>query len=156
MRSIIILLIATTCLLQAKITRAPYLQLATDNAIHIVWRTDTPISPQIKFGQKVDQLDLTSSSDHIITRQTATDGAELKSAPLHSAPKGTYQFKAKLTGLKTDTLYHYAVYDGDNRLTADDGTYTFRTHPIPGTQRDLYFWAVGDSGTGSIYQKKVF
>ena len=156
MRSIIILLAATTCLLQAKITRAPYLQLASDNAIHIVWRTDTPITPQVKFGQKKNQLNLTSSSDNIITRQTAKDGKDLKTAPLHSAPKGTYQFESKLTKLKPDTLYHYAVYDGDTRLTADDGTYTFRTHPIPGTQRDLYFWAVGDSGTGSIYQKKVF
>lgn len=46
MRSIIILLIATTCLLQAKITRAPYLQLASNNAIHIVWRTDTPTTAE--------------------------------------------------------------------------------------------------------------
>lgn len=140
----------------AEITRTPYLQLASDQIIHIVWRTDSSISPNIKFGEDKEQLSLVSKISNVITRQTAADAKGLKSAPLHSAPKGTYQYEAKLTDLKPDTLYHYAVYDGNKRLTANDGTYSFRTHPVPGTNRDLYFWAVGDSGTGSIYQKKVF
>lgn len=159
MRSIIILLAATaslTCLAQAKISRAPYLQLASDSAIHIVWRTDSAITPSVKFGLQKDQLTLSSSSENIIIRKTGKEGKDLKTTPLHSAPDGTFQFETKLTNLKPDTLYHYAVYDGDNRLTADDGTYTFRTHPVPGTQRDLYFWAVGDSGTGKTDQQKVF
>lgn len=158
MRSFITLL-AATCLsgiLQAEITRAPYLQLANENSIHIVWRTDTTITPSVRYGLAADKLDQRSDSDQLLIRQTQKDGKDLKTTPLFDAPEGTYQFETKLTGLKTDTLYHYAIYDGDKRLTPNDGSYTFRTHPAPGSKRDLYFWVVGDSGTGSIYQKKVF
>ncbi|NWK55944.1 metallophosphoesterase family protein [Verrucomicrobiaceae bacterium N1E253] len=154
MRSIIILLAATATLVQAKITRTPYLQLANDSSIHIVWRTDNAIQPSIRYGLSAEQLG--ESSDTVLTRQTKKDNKDASTPPLFDAPKGTFQYEAKVSGLKADTLYHYAVFDGQKRLTPNDGTYTFRTHPKPGSPRDLYFWAVGDSGTGSIYQKKVF
>lgn len=152
------LLCATTTIgpLSAKITRAPYLQLATDVSIHIVWRTDSANTPHVKFGLKKDQLNHTSNSEDLIIRRTAADDPNVKTAPLHSAPEGTYQLEAKLTGLTPDTIYHYAVFDGEERLSPDDGTCTFRTHPVPGTERDLYFWAVGDSGTGGAHQKAVY
>lgn len=161
MRSIIILLAATaslTCLtnsLQAKVTRAPYLQLANDSSIHIVWRTDKEIKPSIRYGISANSLNQSTESANILVRQTKKDGKNLKTAKLFAAPKDTFQFEAKLTGLKPDTLYHYAVYDGDKRLTPKDGLSTFRTHPTPGTNRDLYFWAVGDSGRGNQMQKDV-
>ena len=101
--------------LSAEITRAPYLQLASDDSIHIVWRTDNSIAPSVKFGLKKGRLDLTTSSEDLIVRLTAADAQGLKTPPLHSAPKGTLQFEAKLTGLRPDTLYHYAVYDGSKR-----------------------------------------
>lgn len=145
--------------LHAEISRAPYLQLATENSIHIAWRTTHKNTPTIRYGTSNDQLDLRSSNKNTIVRRTAADGkdeAGLSPALLHTAPKGTYQFEVKLTDLKPDTRYHYALYEGDKRITPNDGTYTFRTHPTPGTNRDLYFWAVGDSGTGGVHQKKVY
>lgn len=159
MRSIL-LLIATasglSSLCQAAITRAPYLQLATDQSIQIVWRSDSANQPTIRYGSSAQQLKQSTQASQILTRRTRKEAKNLKTTPLFDAPKGTYQFEAQIKGLKSDTLYHYAIYDGNKRLTPADGSYTFRTHPKPGTRRDLYFWAVGDSGTGSIYQKKVY
>ncbi len=159
--SLLLLALTTsfTGLLQAELSRAPYLQLATDDAIHIAWRTTHHSSPTIRYGTSQDQLSLKSLSKNIIVRRTAKEGkgeVGLSPSPLHTAPIGTYQFEAKLTGLKPDTLYHYALYEGDKRVTPNDGGYSFRTHPAPGTKRDLYFWAAGDSGTGGVHQKKVY
>ena len=140
---------------QADITRAPYLQLATENSIHIVWRTELAIEPTIRFGTSRNQLDQTCPADQIIVRRTQKDQGKLTTPPLHSAPDNTYQFEAKLTGLSADTAYFYAIYNGTTRLTPDDGSYLFRTHPVHGSQRDLYFWAVGDSGRGNQMQKDV-
>ncbi|MGI9241012.1 MAG: metallophosphoesterase, partial [Verrucomicrobiales bacterium] len=51
--------------------------------------------------------------------------------------------------------YFYAIYDGETRLTPADGSYHLQTHPEIGSDRDVYFWAVGDSGTGGKAQANV-
>lgn len=136
-------------------SRAPYLQLATENSIHIVWRTRKNITPSVRFGTSRDNLNLTSTIDNIHIRRTKQDGNIPGHQPLFNAPKNTFQFEAKLTSLQPDTLYYYAIYDGDKRLHPINETYTFRTHPLPGTKRDIYFWVVGDSGRGNQMQKDV-
>ncbi len=47
MKGLAILLLAclTPTMAQAEFTRAPYVQLATENSIHIVWRTQMPVEP---------------------------------------------------------------------------------------------------------------
>ena len=149
-------------LLKAELSRAPYVQLATDHSICIVWRTvedGQAKAPVVRYGTSKDALKWSSKPENIQVRRTKKDGegeSGLTPPFLHSAPKGTYQFEATLTGLKPDTLYYYAVFDGEKRLTSDDETWHFRTHPKPGTQKDLYFWVVGDSGTGGSAQKQVY
>jgi len=148
--------------LQAELSRAPYVQLATDHSIQIVWRTTNTSqkgTPVIRYGLTQKSLTQSVESANILVKRTAEDGKNeigLTQPFLHTAPKGTYQFEAKLTGLKPDTLYYYAVFDGEKRLTQNDGTWHFRTHPKPGTQKDLYFWVVGDGGTGGTAQKQVY
>ena len=44
---------------------------------------------------------------------------------------------------------------GKKRLTPKDSSYHFKTHPKLGTKSPLYFWVVGDSGTGGENQAKV-
>ena len=41
----------------------------------------------------------------------------LKLRKLHSAPIGTFQYEARLTGLAPATHYYYAVFDGERRLS---------------------------------------
>ena len=133
-------------------TRAPYLQLSTPDSIFVVWRTSQEIDAVIKFGTDLDHLGLDPHG--IEARQTIQDkpgGAP----PLHSAPRGTFQYEAKLTGLEPDTQYYYAIYDGNQRLTPADESYHLQTHPVAGSDRDIYFWAVGDSGTGGRAQADV-
>ncbi len=142
--------------------REPYLQAATDRSIHILWRTNSGISPVVKFGKSPEALDQTVPSKQITLRQLERDAlvdtppvGVNAGAPLHSAPKNTAQYEVLIDGLDPDTLYYYAVFDGTERLTAEGEDFRFRTHPKPGTERGAYFWIVGDSGTGGRQQINV-
>jgi acid phosphatase type 7 len=147
--------------------RAPYLQFATTNSIYVVWRTEGPILPVVRFGEKPDALN--EKATEVVTR--ASLGAEGKTIPakreplrtkenlklpkLHSAAVGTFQYEAKLTGLKPSTRYYYAVLDGEQPLTPRDAGYSFVTPPPVGTAKRVRFWAFGDSGTGRQEQVNV-
>ena len=145
------------------LSRTPYLQLPTHDSIRIVWRTSKPITPVLRYGSPAGTLDHKVSSKLIITRRPLRfqftgplpEGAEVPSPPLHSAPDDTWQFEATINGLRPDTSYAYAVYDGEDRLTKNDGTYVFKTHPVIGTAAPARFWVVGDSGTGEKRPKEV-
>ena len=138
-------------------SRSPYLQLATDSSIHIVWRTKVKINPIIRYGKDVDDLNEKIGSEFILERRTAdeSDGSINDALSLFDAPKGTRQFEAKISNLNSNSTYYYSVFDGEKRLTPKDSSYHFKTHPKPGTKSPLYFWVVGDSGTGGENQAKV-
>jgi acid phosphatase type 7 len=154
---------------QYRFARAPYLQFATTNSIHVVWRTQGPIVPVVRFGEKLDSLEQAVPPAQIVVRaalgnETQTVPARweglrteqnLKLPPLHSAPVGTFQYEAKLTGLHPSTRYYYSVMDGDHPLTPKDETYSFVTPPPVGTIKPVRFWALGDSGTGRRQQADV-
>ncbi len=149
--------------------RAPYLQFASPKLIHVVWRTDGPIQPSVHFGEDPMRLaGRTHPEDIVIRASLGTNGAVLPpnlaalrtkarlSLPkLHSAPVGTFQYEARLTDLKPETTYYYAVYDGDRRLTPEDPSYQFTTHPPEGSIRPVRFWVLGDGGTGREPQSAV-
>jgi len=154
---------------RAPFARMPYLQFATPNAIHVVWRTEGPIQPVVRWGLSAEALDSSSSAAGIVTR--ASLGAEdqagksawaslrtpenLRLPKLHSAPLGTFQYEVKLTGLRSATRYYYAVYDGNRRLTPAGEPYAFVTPPEPGARLPTRFWVLGDSGTGREPQTAV-
>ncbi len=147
-------------------TRAPYLQFATTNSIHVVWRTAGPIRPVVRFGERLTRLN--GESDEIKVRASlGTNGQSLKWSDLrteenlqlpklHSAPIGTFQYEARLTGLRTSARYYYAVFDGDRRLTPAEESYSFVTPPPVGTAQRIRFWAIGDGGTGRQPQADVY
>ena len=141
---------------EAEVSRAPYLQLATQDSIHIVWRTDGPIYPVVRWGATPDALCHQLMGEEILTRTPGERNAD-NPQPLHSAPEGTRQFEAVLSGLDPDTLYFYAIFDSTRPLTEseDAATYFFRTLPVPGQPHPLRFWVVGDSGTGGEPPAKV-
>ena len=137
--------------------------------MHVVWRTEGPIDPVVRYGREVGNLTGQVRGEGIITRAAlGTNGqtilprwqalrtpANLALPKLHSAPVGTFQYEARISGLQTDTTYYYAVYDGDKRLTPEDASYRFTTHPEPGPARPVRFWVLGDGGTGREPQKAV-
>src|SRR5262245_5669575 len=50
------------------IARAPYVQLATHQSIVVVWRTDGPIQPVVRFGRNPTSLDMEAAASGIVTR----------------------------------------------------------------------------------------
>jgi len=141
-----------------EIIRAPYVQLATPESIYVVWRTDGDITPVVRYGKTPDRPDQKVSGKAILTRIAPDKGAAAarkKIARLHSAPAGTSQYEAHLTGLKPDTRYDYAVYDGEKRLAGGDESYHFTTPPAQGADKPMRFWVVGDSGNGGQIQAAV-
>jgi len=151
----ILFLLLTSLLLSADpipaFSRQPYLQLATHQSINIVWRTQNDIQPRLVYGTTQDELSL--NAQQIITR---THPSLKKENPLFKdAPVQTQQFEATLTQLQPATKYYYAIYDDQTRLTPADESYHFKTNPLPGSEVPVYFWIVGDSGTGSKAQAQV-
>jgi hypothetical protein len=161
---------------RSRFARAPYLQFATTNSIYVVWRTEGSITPVVRFGRKIDQLtsevavanDL-AGSDIVVRASLGTNGQassakwerlrtpeNLKLHKLHSAPIGTFQYEARLTGLVPSMRYYYAVFDGERRLSPPDESYSFVTPPPIGTRQPIRFWTLGDGGTGRREQAEVF
>jgi len=137
----------------AEVTRGPYLQLAGPDRITIVWRTDGPLKdPAVRYlPEKADGASLVFSGG---SRRVRTPKSP--SSPLEDAPKNASQYEVTLSGLAPDTLYRYAIHDGDNALAVpEDLTLTFRTAPLPGTEKATRIWVVGDSGTGGTHQALV-
>ena len=143
---------------QAPFSRRPYLQLATQDSIHIAWRLRNEATPIVRWGTSLKSLssEVTSANGAIVKRQLKTEGESSPGTkPLHSAPARTRQYEAFIQNLQPDTKYYYAVFDGTKRLTPEDETYTFRTLPVPGTDRPAWIWVAGDGGTGGKIQAAV-
>ena len=141
---------------EAPITRGPYPQLATTSGITIVWRTRGVMLPEVRVGTTPKNLTMVVNVDYMAARRVSIDGPTTAGhEPLSHSPQGTTQFEAPVSGLKPDTKYYYGIYDGGKLLTPDDGSCTFTTLPLPGTDRACTFWVVGDSGTGTDSQKAV-
>ena len=152
---IFLLLLLTGLLTSAKpieaFSRQPYLQLATHSSIHIVWRSQKDLNARVLYGTSLDEL--ATPATKILTKTHPSLGK--KNALFKDAPAQTRQFEATLSHLEPATKYYYAIYDGDTRLTPADESYHFRTNPTPGSDAPVYFWVVGDSGTGSQAQAQV-
>jgi hypothetical protein len=148
--------VAQDAAIPAAITRGPYPQAATPDAISMVWRVRKDTQPSVHYGLTPAKLDQRTAPTAVATRRLAAEGASSVGArALGSGPTETRQYEAHITGLKPDTKYYYAIYDGDTRLTAADDTYYFHTLPEPGKEHPLLIWVLGDSGTGNKVQQKV-
>lgn len=156
--------------------RAPYIQFSTTNRIYVVWRSEGPMKPVVKFGPslrrlstEVSEADEESRGNIVVRASLGTNTSliparwqrfrtpeNLKLPKLHSAPVGTFQYEVKLTGLSPSTKYYYAVFDGSKRLTPAEESYSFVTPPPIGTRQPIRFWALGDGGTGRAEQHDVY
>jgi hypothetical protein len=154
----------------ATLSRSPYLQCATPTSMVVVWRTLGSSTPQLRFGTNFLALESNVVADGIVRRASLGANEEaakprwvslrtpanLNLPKLHSAPVGTFQYEAHLTGLQPETRYYYAVYDEERRLTPQDPSYSFVTPPPRGQRQRIRFAVIGDSGTARSPQFEVF
>ena len=109
--------------------RGPYLQLGARSQMTVVWDTDSNASGVVEYGTTA-ALGMSASQS----------GGNSK---VHVV---------KLTGLSTNTLYHYRVKSGGNVL-ADN--LTFRTFPSKNSDGPFLLAVWGDCGTGETEQAEV-
>lgn len=143
-------LVAILAPAQAKITRGPYLQLAHEQGITVVWRTGAALkNPRVGYWLGGTKTVSFCDREAILTRTMRSD------QPLAKSPKGTFQYEATIAGLTPSTLYRYAIYEGATPLTEAGPEYRFKTHPPIGESTPTRVWVVGDSGTGAKHQALV-
>ncbi len=140
--------------LAAQISRGPYVQMATPDSMHLVWRMRKDIKPIIHFGTSSGKLDQQCGADKISVSKAAEDG-DTSATKLFAAPPETRQYTAKVGGLKPNTKYFYRIDDGTEPLTPESEDYHFTTAPPVGTAQPLTLWVVGDSGTGNKAQASI-
>lgn len=151
MQAIVAILVASCALLSnpTEVTRGPYLQLAHSTGVTIVWRSAEELNePRVKYWRD-GEGDASFETKKVLVRKAKGDN------PLSKVPAGQVQYEVSLTGLKPDTTYHYAIYDGETGLTKESDEFTFATHPKIGTAKPTRIWVVGDSGTGEQHQRDV-
>jgi carbohydrate binding protein with CBM6 domain/calcineurin-like phosphoesterase family protein/purple acid phosphatase-like protein len=105
------------------LTRGPYLQLGTPTSTVVRWRTSAPVVGRVQFGPSPGVV--------------SGSGQEAAARTEH---------EVRLAGLVPDTLYYYSIGTPTTTI-AGDATFQFKTSPLPGTERPLRVWVIGDSGT---------
>ncbi len=111
----------------ATLTRGPYLQLQTENSIHIVWKTDVACTGEVEWGTTSSYGHLAQSAESVTRHEIA------------------------ITGLAADMLYHYRVRSVGVPLSDDA---TFRTAP-PRNASVFSFTIQGDSRSAPSNCKKI-
>lgn len=118
-------LVATTSEEPAFVIRGPYLQDVTPDGLTIRWRTDVPTASSVHWGKQPLLL------PHVVTSEELTTEHEMR-----------------LTGRSPDSRHFYAIGDGVEILAGGDRNHWFRTQTLPGVEKPLRVWVIGDSGTG--------
>lgn len=114
------------------IVRGPYLQVLTPTSVVVRWRTDQPTTGRVWFGLSANQLtgdvrESQPSLEHVLT----------------------------ISGLQPVTRYAYAIGYDDTQLAAGPDYYVKTALPT-GDKRPFRMWVLGDFGSGSDNQTKVY
>ncbi len=112
------------------VTRGPFLQMGSPDAMTIRWTTASPASSRVKYG--ADENALTAA---------ITD------------KKNTTEHEIRVTGLTADTKYYYAIGSASSIVKGSYRNY-FITSPPATTKRKIRIGVFGDPGTGTHVQKK--
>lgn len=116
---------------QAQVSRGPYLQMGTQDAVTVRWRTDVATDTWVRYG---------------------TSPASLTSTASNATP--TTEHELRLTSLSAGTRYYYSVGTSVAPL-AGDASYTFVTAPVAGPSTSTRAWVIGDSGQPGFYASAV-
>jgi hypothetical protein len=122
---IAILAVATSANAQI-LTRGPYLQMMSSNAVTVRWQTDLPCESRVQYGLRMTLLDRMAKNVQLST-----------------------EHEIRLTDLKPATLYYYAVGTSSAKFAGGDEACRFKTAPVAGSDAPVRVWVLGDSGTGT-------
>lgn len=114
------------------VSRGPYLQMNSDSAITIRWRTNAASDSRVWLGATSTSL-----------------------TPAMSDATTTTEHELRITGLQPDTQYFYAVGSSGGQLEGADADHYFFTSPTPGTDKPTRLWVLGDCGTANANQTAV-
>jgi len=121
----------------SRLTRGPYLQLATPNSMVVRWRTDVPSANVVRFGLNRTNLRWTARSPGALTEHVVL-----------------------LTNLLPATRYFYALSTNTFTGTGSNIVFTastnsFLTPPPTGPPKPTRVWVLGDPGTRKPVQYAV-
>lgn len=119
--------------LALSVIRGPYLQMASDSAVTIRWRTDSSADSVVRFG----------GSPGGLNQNVTVSG-------------GRTEHEVRITGLNDDSLYYYSVGTSGTTLAGGDSSYRFATSPATGTSVATRVWLIGDAGTANANQAAVY
>ena len=116
----------------ATVVRGPYLQMAGEDRMTVLWRTSVATTSRVEYGVLPGALgsevfDFSNTVDHAV----------------------------ELTGLAGDQRYYYAVGSVTDRLAGGDVNHLFRTAPANRSAIPLRIWVLGDPGTGDANAQAV-
>ncbi len=117
---------------EAALTRGPYLQNGTPSSVVVRWRTDIGNDSVVWYGNAPNNLSQVASSALIVN-----------------------DHEIKLTGLAANTLYYYAIGSSSGALAGGDANHYFVTFPPSGSETVARFWVLGDAGTQTSSQTAV-
>jgi len=107
----------------ASLERGPYLQLGTDDGVHVRWRTDEAVDSIVDWGADPNSL----------TSQVVIWGQR-------------FEHEITTSGLVADARYYYSVGSSQGILAGGDADHFFDTSPVAGTAKPVRIWVIGDSG----------
>lgn len=108
------------------ITRGPYLQLGTQTAVSIRWRTDVPTVGRVTYGLSANNLSANVSES-----------------------TSTTEHEVRITGLTSDSQYFYSVGTTTQVLQQGTDNY-FLTAPPANSKRKIRVASFGDCGINPI------
>ncbi len=115
---------AGRALASAAVIRGPYLQQNHAAGITLRWRTNQPTDSVVWTGTTQGALSIAGSNGTVTT-----------------------EHEIALSGLPADTKYFYAVGStSDGMLAGNDANHFLRTAPVPGANRPMHIWVLGDCG----------
>ncbi len=110
----------------AFVSRGPYLQLGTPDAVTVRWRTLDPTDSRVAYGLSPLSLNLFTDD-----------------------PVLTSEHEVRLTGLEPATRYYYSIGSTAETFAGGDVDHFFQTSPPAGAEPPLRVWLLGDSGTAN-------
>ncbi len=116
----------------ASVTRGPYLQMGTNNAMSVRWRTSVATDSRVQFGTSAGNL-----------TQSASDATQ------------TTEHELRISGLTANTKYYYSIGTTSAVLAGNDANHFFYTSPNAGQASPYRFWILGDSGTADVNAQAV-
>jgi hypothetical protein len=115
-----------------RLTRGPYLQIATPTSVIVRWRTSTPTDSRVRYGKMPGAL--------VTTVDDATP---------------TTEHEVLLEGFTPRTRTFYSIGSTAEVLAGDDAEHYFDTSPPPSSEKPTRIWVLGDSGEVGPIQNAV-